>query len=117
MLPAAIQVCPIELPGRGRRRGEPPVNDVAVLADQLADALPLQVTSLDTQLLGIQILLMPTGHVATGNDPGVLDHKMKLPGDVLLSCLLLHGPFDSMLTESGMNARRSTRMYDGPSPA
>jgi hypothetical protein len=44
MLPAAIQVCPIELPGRGRRRGEPPVNDVAVLADQLADALPLQVT-------------------------------------------------------------------------
>ena len=45
MLPAAIQVCPIELPGRGRRRDEAPVNDVAVLADQLADALPLQVTS------------------------------------------------------------------------
>ena len=44
MLPAAIQVCPIELPGRGRRRDEAPVNDVAVLADQLADALPLQVT-------------------------------------------------------------------------
>jgi surfactin synthase thioesterase subunit len=44
MLPAAIQVCPIELPGRGRRRDEPPVNDVAVLADQLADALPLQVS-------------------------------------------------------------------------
>lgn len=43
MLPAAIQVCPIELPGRGRRRDEPPVNDVAVLADQLAEALPLQV--------------------------------------------------------------------------
>ena len=43
MLPACIQVCPIELPGRGRRRGEAGIADVAVLADALADLLPLQV--------------------------------------------------------------------------
>lgn len=49
MLPAAIQVCPIELPGRGRRRNEAPVNDVAVLADQLAEALPLQVWMISDQ--------------------------------------------------------------------
>lgn len=45
MLPAAIQVCPIELPGRGRRQGEPAFNDIPALADALADALPLQVLS------------------------------------------------------------------------
>ena len=43
MLPAAIQVCPIELPGRGRRRGEIGISDIAILASTLADALPLQV--------------------------------------------------------------------------
>ena len=43
MLPASIQVCPVELPGRGRRQAEPAINDVARLADVLADALPLQV--------------------------------------------------------------------------
>lgn len=43
MLPACIQVCPIELPGRGRRREETSISDVAELADMLADSLPLQV--------------------------------------------------------------------------
>ena len=43
MLPASIQVCPIELPGRGRRRGEAGIADVAALADALAEAMPLQV--------------------------------------------------------------------------
>lgn len=43
MLPAAIQVCPIELPGRGRRQDEPAIDDIAALADILTDALPLQV--------------------------------------------------------------------------
>ena len=43
MLPASIQVCPVELPGRGRRQGEAAINDVARLADLLADSLPLQV--------------------------------------------------------------------------
>ena len=42
MLPASIQVCPVELPGRGRRQSDTPINDVAVLADALADSLPLQ---------------------------------------------------------------------------
>ena len=52
MLPASIQVCPVELPGRGRRQGEAAINDVARLADVLADSLPLQVcvsSHLDTQ--------------------------------------------------------------------
>lgn len=44
MLPASIQVCPIELPGRGRRRDETGIADVAILADALAESLPLQVT-------------------------------------------------------------------------
>ena len=44
MLPAAIQVCPIEIPGRGRRSTEPGINNVHVLADALAASLPLQVS-------------------------------------------------------------------------
>ncbi len=44
MLPASIQVCPIELPGRGRRRDETGIAGVAILADALAESLPLQVT-------------------------------------------------------------------------
>lgn len=43
MLPACIQVCPVELPGRGRRRGEEGISDVAALADVLAESLPMQV--------------------------------------------------------------------------
>lgn len=41
MLPASVQVCPVELPGRGRREGEPAVNDVRELARLLARSLPL----------------------------------------------------------------------------
>lgn len=43
MLPASIQVCPVELPGRGRREGERGINNVAELAALLAHSLPLQV--------------------------------------------------------------------------
>lgn len=43
MLPACIQVCPVELPGRGRRRDEAGISDVAALADVLVESLPLQV--------------------------------------------------------------------------
>ena len=46
MLPAAIQVCPIELPGRGRRQAEQAISNVATLADLLVDSLPLQVNQL-----------------------------------------------------------------------
>ena len=45
MLPPSIQVCPVEIPGRGRRSQEPGTSDVLVLAQQLAAALPLQVRS------------------------------------------------------------------------
>ena len=48
MLPASIQVCPIELPGRGRRRNEVGIADVATLADALADSLPLKVSPAPT---------------------------------------------------------------------
>ena len=41
MLPASIQVCPIELPGRGRRAGEEAIGDVKELARALARGLPL----------------------------------------------------------------------------
>jgi len=41
MLPASVQVCPVEIPGRGRREGEPAVNNVPELARQLAHGLPL----------------------------------------------------------------------------
>lgn len=43
MMPPSIQVCPIEIPGRGRREGEPSITDVHELADILARSLPLQV--------------------------------------------------------------------------
>ncbi|CAL8466746.1 g6282 [Coccomyxa elongata] len=42
MLPPSIQVCPIEIPGRGRREGEPSINEISELANILAHALPLQ---------------------------------------------------------------------------
>ena len=43
MMPLSIQVCPIEIPGRGRRGDETSINDVHQLAETLAHALPLQV--------------------------------------------------------------------------
>jgi len=62
MLPASIQVCPIELPGRGRRRGETGIATVAALADALADGLPLQVRSwnaiLATSLAAVFITML-----------------------------------------------------------
>ena len=42
MLPQSIQVCPVEIPGRGRREGEESIDNVAELASALAYALPLQ---------------------------------------------------------------------------
>ncbi len=32
LLPPSIQVCPVEIPGRGRREGEPAPSDAAALA-------------------------------------------------------------------------------------
>ena len=43
MLPASIQVCPVEIPGRGRREGEHGINSIGDLANTLALVLPLQV--------------------------------------------------------------------------
>ena len=45
MMPPGIQVCPIEIPGRGRREGEPSINEISELATALAHALPLQVST------------------------------------------------------------------------
>jgi surfactin synthase thioesterase subunit len=42
MLPACIQVCPVEIPGRGRRAGEPAIEDLRNLASLLAESLPLR---------------------------------------------------------------------------
>ena len=42
MLPASIQVCPVELPGRGRREGEEGITDARELAKVLAHGLPLK---------------------------------------------------------------------------
>jgi len=42
MMPPSIQVCPIEIPGRGRREQESPISNVADLAQALAHGLPLQ---------------------------------------------------------------------------
>ena len=44
MLPPSIQVCPVEIPGRGRREGDPGISQVSDLAAALAKHLPLQVT-------------------------------------------------------------------------
>lgn len=41
MLPASVQVCPVEIPGRGRRGGEPALDKVHDLARVLARSLPL----------------------------------------------------------------------------
>ena len=45
LLPPSIQVCPVEIPGRGRREGEAALSTVSALAEALAHALPLQVAS------------------------------------------------------------------------
>ena len=41
MLPASVQLCPVELPGRGRRQSEPAISDSRELARVLARSLPL----------------------------------------------------------------------------
>jgi medium-chain acyl-[acyl-carrier-protein] hydrolase len=38
-LPDFIEVCPIELPGRGRRLAEPPISKIGILVDKIADVL------------------------------------------------------------------------------
>lgn len=43
MLPASVQVCPVEIPGRGRRSREEAIDSVSKLADVLVESLPLQV--------------------------------------------------------------------------
>lgn len=43
MLPASIQVCPVEIPGRGRREGEHGISSIEDLANTLSLVLPLQV--------------------------------------------------------------------------
>ena len=43
MLPASVQVCPVEIPGRGRRSREEAIDSVSKLADLLVESLPLQV--------------------------------------------------------------------------
>ncbi len=43
LLPPSIQVCPVEIPRRGRRAGEPVLSDAAELARVLAHSLPLLV--------------------------------------------------------------------------
>lgn len=43
MLPACIQVCPVEIPGRGRRTMDNPIHSVNQLADALVNGLALQV--------------------------------------------------------------------------
>ena len=50
MMPPSIQVCPIEIPGRGRREQESPISNVADLAQALAHGLPLQARSHSTLL-------------------------------------------------------------------
>ena len=50
MLPASIQVCPVEIPGRGRREGERSINSVAELAEKLALILPFQVRNCQVQI-------------------------------------------------------------------
>jgi len=50
MMPPSIQVCPIEIPGRGRREQESPISNVADLAQALAHGLPLQAHSRSTLL-------------------------------------------------------------------
>lgn len=42
MLPASVQVCPVEIPGRGRREGETALTTVDELSKVLAHSLPLK---------------------------------------------------------------------------
>lgn len=57
MLPPSIQVCPVEIPGRGRLQGKAPIHDVCDLASMLAQSLPLWVscTSLSFCALPVQV--------------------------------------------------------------
>ncbi len=45
MVPPSIQICPVEIPGRGRRSGESAPADLDSLAETLLRSLPLQVPS------------------------------------------------------------------------
>lgn len=46
LVPPSVQICPVEIPGRGRRFGEPAPADIDSLAETLLAALPLQVQTL-----------------------------------------------------------------------
>ena len=49
MMPPSIHVCPVELPGRGRREQESSISSIAEIAQTLAHALPLEVRSSSNQ--------------------------------------------------------------------
>jgi len=51
-LAPAIDVCPIELPGRGLRQHEPPVADIDLLCEQLASAAAPLATDVPLALFG-----------------------------------------------------------------
>ena len=68
-MPACIQVCPVEIPGRGRREGEPALTDAAELARVLAHALPLQASHM------LHLLLFSSSLVAS-----LLPRDVTFPG-------------------------------------
>lgn len=56
LLPPSVQVCPVEIPGRGRREGEPAPSDAAELAHVLARLLPLQVITIFASNITLSII-------------------------------------------------------------
>jgi medium-chain acyl-[acyl-carrier-protein] hydrolase len=51
-LGTSIEVCPVELPGRGVRMAEPPLRDMTRLVDSLADAIELLFDGVPMALFG-----------------------------------------------------------------
>lgn len=81
MLPASIQVCPVEIPGRGRREGEPAPESIASLAMLLAKSLPLDVSPRRRPSSHLQ---HPELHYST-RTPFMSSWAFMLPSCVLLS--------------------------------
>lgn len=58
MLPPSIQVCPVEIPGRGRQQAKAALTDVCQLAETLAHALPLNVWPPATAMTGFKVWIL-----------------------------------------------------------
>lgn len=80
-LPAWLQLCPLELPGRGQRYSEPLYTDIRLLGQHLADELAVQADDVPYALYGHSLGALLSWHVAQA----LVERGCRLPSALIVS--------------------------------